>query len=160
MTMRFATTDDIPELVRIINAAYRVEDFFIKGDRTSVDDIGARMAAPDVIFLVVEARDSGAIAATVCVDVRDGRGHFALLSVDPAFQGQGLGRLLVRAVEDHCRTAGCESLDLDVVNLREELPAFYTALGFVPFDSAPFPDAGKLRREAHLVLMTKPLIAE
>lgn len=157
MTMRYATDDDVPELVRIINAAYRVEDFFIKGDRTSVEDIGARMAAPDVRFLVVESGDSGALAATVCVDVRGGRGHFALLSVDPVFQGQGLGRLLVRAVEDHCRAAGCVALDLDVVNLREELPSFYAALGFVAFDTAPFPDTGKLRRDAHVILMAKSL---
>lgn len=31
---RYATNKDIPEIVRIINSAFRVEDFFVNGDRT------------------------------------------------------------------------------------------------------------------------------
>ena len=154
---RYATEEDVPELVRIINSAFRVEDFFVAGDRTNVTDISARMADPAARFLVVDAPAAGMLAAGVVVDVRDGRGHFAMLSVDPPFQGQGLALLLVNAVEDHCRTAGCTALDIEVVNLREELPAFYEALGFTPLDIAPFPDKSKLRRDAHLVKMTKRL---
>ena len=55
-------------------------------------------------------------------------------------------------------SAGCRFLDLDVVNLRQELPAFYLALGFAPYGTSSFADPDKLRREAHLVLMTKPLV--
>jgi ribosomal protein S18 acetylase RimI-like enzyme len=155
---RYAAEADIPELVRIINSAYRVEDFFVEGDRTSPADIAARMSDPQVRFLVIDAPDSNALAAAVIVDVHDGRGHFAMLSVDPPFQGRGFARALMTAVEDHCRAAGCEALELEVVNLREELPAFYAAMGFAPFETAPFPDAAKLRRDAHLVRMTKPLV--
>ena len=36
-------------------------------------------------------------------------------------------------------------------------PTFYARFGFQPSGTAPFPDPGKLRREAHLVLMSKPL---
>jgi len=43
------------------------------------------------------------------------------------------------------------------VNLREELPAFYAANGFVPVSTEPFPEQRKLRRDAHMVRMTKPL---
>jgi ribosomal protein S18 acetylase RimI-like enzyme len=92
----------------------------------------------------------------VWLEVNDKRGHFAMLSVDPAIQGRGYGRALIAAIEKHCRDAGCEAVDIEVVNLREELPAFYEALGFVTTETAPFPDNGKLTREAHLVLMTKP----
>jgi hypothetical protein len=63
----------------------------------------------------------------------------------------------MNAVEEHCRTAGCDVLDIEIVNLREELPAFYTAMGYKPVDTAPFPDKGKLRRDAHMVRMTKRL---
>ena len=90
--------------------------------------------------------------------LRGMRGFFALLSVDPDYQGRGLARRLVEAVETHCRSAGCTSLDLDVVNLREELPAFYDRLGFKPIATAPFPQPHKLKRDAHLVLMSKPLV--
>lgn len=157
MLTRFATEADIPEIVRIINSAFRVEDFFIDGDRTNETDIAAQMAQPDVRFLVVDAPESRALAATVMMDVHGDRGHFAMLSVDPPFQGRGLSRLLMNAVEDYCREAGCEALDIEIVNLREELPAFYAANGFTQVTTLPFPDERKLRRDAHLVRMTKRL---
>jgi hypothetical protein len=69
---RYATDKDIPEIVRIINSAFRVEDFFIDGDRTNAGDITARMADPDTRILVVDAPDSGTLAAAVVVDVHEG----------------------------------------------------------------------------------------
>ena len=157
MTVREATSEDIPELVRIINAAFRVEDFFVNGDRTNRVDIAKRMSDPAARFLVVDAPDSAGLAAGVQVDVHEQRGHFAMLAVDPVFQGRGFSRLLMNEVEEYCRVAGCEDLEIEVVNLREELPAFYVAMGFVSVDTAPFPDMSKLRREAHMVRMTKRL---
>lgn len=157
MNPRVATADDIPALVRLINLAYRVEDFFVNGDRTTADDVATRIAAPDACFLVIDSEQSGTPAAAVYVDIHESHGHFALLSVDPNHQRQGLSRILLEAVEDHCRAAGCRFLDLEVVNLREDLPAYYAALGFEPCGTAPFPQLWKLSRDAYLILMTKPL---
>ena len=81
-----------------------------------------------------------------------------MLAVDPDHQGRGLGRALVLAVESRCRNAGCRFLDISVVNLRTELPAFYRQFGFAPYGTAPFHDPETLTRPAHLVLMTKPLV--
>ena len=157
MKARPATERDIPEIVRVINLAYRVEDFFIDGDRTKTQEIAAFFADPDSCFLVIDGSGHGTLSAAVLVDVHDGRGHFAMLSVDPASQKNGLGRALITAVEEHCIAAGCRALDMEIVNLREELPAYYSALGFIETGTAPFPNQAKLRRDAHLVLMTKPL---
>ena len=160
MDVRLANRDDIPALVRLINAAYRVEDFFIQGDRTTERDIQARLEAPHAAFLVIDGPAPGGLAGAVYVEIRGHRGYFGLLSVDPVRQGQGLGRALVHAAEAHCRAAGCQALDIDVVNLRRELPAFYARFGFSPTGTTPFPAPDKLRQEAHLVLMTKPLAQE
>jgi GNAT superfamily N-acetyltransferase len=81
-----------------------------------------------------------------------------MLAVDPERQGRGFGRFLIQAVEDHCRGAGCRFLDISVVNLRTELQEFYRQFDFAPYGTAPFHDVGKLTRDAHLVLMTKPLV--
>jgi ribosomal protein S18 acetylase RimI-like enzyme len=157
MNTRYATPGDIPELVRIINLAYRVEDFFIDGDRTSTKDVEARLRAPGACFIVIEAPNMKSLAGAVWVETHGNKGHFAVLSVDPAFQGQGLARLMIDAVEDHCCKAGCTALDLEVVDLRDELPAFYAKFGFEPAGTAPFPSTEKLTRPAHLMLMTKSL---
>jgi ribosomal protein S18 acetylase RimI-like enzyme len=154
---RVATDADVSEIVRVINLAYRVEDFFIDGDRTNADDVAEQMSEPDACFLVVDANEQQRLAAAVFVETHNDRGHFTMLSVDPAYQGKGLGRALITAVEDHCAALGCRDLDIEVVNLRRELPAFYSALGFIPSGATPFPNRGKLRQEAHLVLMTKSL---
>ncbi|MEP6507431.1 MAG: GNAT family N-acetyltransferase [Gemmatimonadales bacterium] len=159
MNTRYATSKDIPELVRIINNAYRVEDFFVDGDRTNPDDVKSRMETPDSCFIVIDSADTSSLAAGVWLDVHENRGHFAVLSVDPSCQGKGMARVLIDAVEAHCRDAGCQWLDIEVVNLREELPLFYAKFGFKPNGTAVFPDTGKLKRAAYLDLMTKPLSA-
>ena len=154
--LRQSSLSDVPALVRLINRAYQVEQFFVQGDRTSDADIRERMARPGAAFLV--CADERSLAGAIFVQVRGDRGFFAMLAVDPDHQKEGLGRLLVTAAEDRCRSAGCRFLDIDVVNLRSELPGFYAVLGFAPYDTAPFHEPAKLRREAHLVLMTKPLV--
>jgi ribosomal protein S18 acetylase RimI-like enzyme len=157
MNTRYATSGDVPELVRIINLAYRVEDFFIDGDRTNTQDVQSRFVAPRACFIVIDAPDEQSLAAAVWVETHGKKGHFAVLSVDPAFQGNGLGRVMIDAVEDHCRKAGCSSLDLEVVDLRAELPAFYSKFGFEASGTAPFPSTEKLTQPACLLLMTKSL---
>ncbi len=157
MNLRIGTVADIPELVRVTNAAYRVEDFFIDGNRTSAGDISDRMQAPGACFLVIDSEVPGTLAASVWLETLGDRGHFAMLSVDPAHQGRGLGKRLIEAVEDHCRSAGCSALDIEVVNLREELPPLYEALGFRRTGLGEFSDTGQLKRPAHLILMSKPI---
>ena len=79
-----------------------------------------------------------------------------MLAVDPASQGRGLGSLLTDAVEARCLAAGCRVVD--VVNLREELPAFYGRLGYVPTgDQLPFPDAEEAARPCDMIVMVKRL---
>lgn len=159
-SIRVAGPADAPALARLINAAYRVEDFFIDGDRTDALDLHARIGTPDTTFLVIDDGATGQPIASVYVHVSGRHGHFGLLAVDPGRQGEGLGRALVAGVEAHCRRAGCTELSLDFVNLREELPGFYAALGFVETGAtAPMPEGEKLKRPAHLVRMEKPLDA-
>lgn len=161
--LRRGTADDVRDIVRVVNAAYRVEDFFIEGDRTHAGDVLARMAQPGACFLVMDrpgcetSTGPETLQAAAFVRVEGTRGHFAMLSVDPTVKGTGVGRRLLEGVEDYCRESGCQTIDIDVVDLRVELPDFYRKFGYEPSGTAPFPDRHKLKRPAGVVLMTKRL---
>lgn len=153
---RWATVDDVPEIVRVVNAAYRVEEFFIRGPRTDGGEIQARLVTAGAGFLVVDG-SNGSLAAAMLVEVRGERGYFGMLSVDPARQKEGLGRRLVSEAEAHCRAAGCTAMEIVVVDLRTELLPYYERLGYRVTGSRLFHTPQKLLRPAHLVLMSKSL---
>ena len=50
-----------------------------------------------------------------------------------------------------------KELGIEVVDLRDELPAFYARLGYRPAGEAPFGSPEKLRRPAKYLLFTKAL---
>ena len=151
---RTATPEDAPAVARLINQAFRVEDFFKTCDRTSAAGIVEMMA--DGEFLLLDNED-GAPMVAVFVSHTDGRGYFGMLSVDPRMQGRGLAHRVIDAVEDRFRRAGCHSIDIHMVSLRTELPGFYHNLGYVESGTKPFPRPEELTRPCHLIVMTKAL---
>jgi GNAT superfamily N-acetyltransferase len=157
MKTRLAVPSDAPAVAALISLAYRVEDFFKTGDRTDEADVRARMARS--AFLLLED-DAGALAGCVYVDVRGETGYFGMLSVDPTRQGQGLGARLIAAAEDHCRSAGCREMELEVVHLRTELPPFYRRFSYVESGTRPFFDQEHAKLPCHLIVMTKSLLPD
>lgn len=155
--IRVATLSDVPSLVTLINLAYRVEDFFVTGDRIDATGVIERMNRPDAAFLVMDGDRAGTPRATVFLQGAAARGYFGLLAVDPGQQGRGLAKQIITEVERQLATNGCWAVEIDVVDLRVELMPFYEALGYRATGIAPFSEPAKLRRPAHLVVMSKPL---
>ncbi|SPE40502.1 Acetyltransferase, GNAT family [Candidatus Sulfopaludibacter sp. SbA3] len=153
MQVRLAAISEAPALVSLINAAFRVEKFFIDKDRIDMVQVEAFFGSG---FFLVAADDAG-LAACVYVEQRADRGYFGLLSVDPDRQKTGLGKRLVEAAEEHCRKLGCRAMDLQIVNLRRELPAFYQRLGYVETGTGTFPPDVVTKLPCHFVRMSKPL---
>lgn len=149
-----ATLDQAEDVARLVSLAYRVEDFFKHGDRTNPQEVREMMARG--AFLTLE-QPAGTLAGCVYVEVKDGRGYFGMLSVDPARQGEGLGARLIAAAEDYVRAAGGAHMDLYVISLRTELPPFYRRFGYVEQGTLPFDEPTKL--PCHIIVMTKPLTA-
>jgi GNAT superfamily N-acetyltransferase len=150
MKVRVAEAQEIADLLRITNAAYQVEKFFIETDRLS--ETGLRALLEKGVFLITAARDG-----CVYVELRGERGYFGPLSVHPDSQGQGLGRILVNAAEDYARAHGCRFMDITVVNRREELPPFYRKLGYTESGTKPFPEDEPTKVPVHLINMSKEL---
>jgi ribosomal protein S18 acetylase RimI-like enzyme len=149
-----ATLEQADAVAALITLAYRVEDFFIDGDRTNPDEVREKMTHG--AFLIA-ADPAGTLVGAVYVETRDGgtRGYFGMLSVHPARQGEGLARRLVAAAEDHARAGGCTHMDLHVLSQRQELPAFYHHLGYTDNGTLPFDEPTKL--PCHIQVMSKPL---
>ena len=153
MELRDATVDDAEALAALINAAYRVEDFFKIGDRIDAD--GVRHEMQNGRFLLLE--DAAGTAGCVYVEVRGERGYFGLLSVDPSRQRQGIGTTLLRTAEEFCLGAGCRTMEILVVNLRTDLLPYYRRHGYLDAGTRPFPDAERTSQPCHFVVMRKPL---
>jgi ribosomal protein S18 acetylase RimI-like enzyme len=153
VSIRATVTGDVPALVRLINAAFIVEQFVFEGDRINAEETQAFMETGK--FLVAE--DSAGFAGCVYVEVRQGRGYLGLLAVDPSRQGTGLGRKLVAAAEDYFRTAGCSAVDLRVISQRTPLPPFYRRLGYAEIGTAPFSPTLQAKVPGHYIVMSKRL---
>ena len=152
--LRIATADDAPAVARLINLAFRVENSFKAGERTSPEGVVALMGTGE--FLVLDGSDGGPVVA-VYVTRNDGRGYFGMLSVDPGLQGQGLAKQVIAEVEDRCRRQGCHTMDIYVVDLRTELPDYYRRLGYAESGTRDFPEPTELTRPARLIVMSKAL---
>ena len=150
---RFATDADAEAISALVNAAFKVERFFIDRDRIEPRQ-GARNAAPGKFML---AEDNGALIACVYVELRGQRAYFGLLAVDLCAQGQGVGRKMVEEAESYARAAGCEFMDLRIVNLRAGLPPFYRRLGYVETGTEPFAADANPSQPCHFIKMSKPL---
>ena len=153
MNTRTAQLEDAENIARLVNAAFRPERFFIDADRTNPEKIRALM--PKGKFLLTE--NAAVLTGCVYVELRDERGYFGLLAVDPESQRSGLGSRLVAAAEEYCRAAGSGFMDLTIVNLRLDLPPFYRRLGYVESGTLPFPPDQHPNQPCHLVRMSKAL---
>lgn len=152
MTVRQAAAHEAGEIVRIINSAFNpAEAFFVDGDR--IDLAQALHYFDTGVFLV-----TADMAGCVYVELRGDHGYVGLLSVDPDRQKAGVGRALVDAAENYAREYGCRFMDLRIVNLRLELPAFYTRLGYRESGTEEFTPGSPTKLPCHFIKMQKALL--
>ena len=153
MRFRLAEPADLEAVTGIINVAFRVERFFIERDR--IDIAAVREFAAKGKFLLVYTPDG--LAGCVYVEIKGERAYVGLLSVDPSRQRSGIGAALMNAAEEHARKAGCRFVDLRIVNLRAELPAFYDRLGYRKTGTSTFTPGIVTKLPCHFIEMTKAL---
>ncbi len=152
ISVRRAAAEDAAAVATLVNRAYAVESFFVDGDRTSAGEI--RQLMEHGHFIVLE--HGGGLAAGVFLDLRAGSAYLGMLSVDPAFQGVGLGTRLVRIVEALAEAAGCDEVTLRIINLREELGRWYRSLGYAECGTSPY-EHRPVKQACHFVEMRKVL---
>ena len=154
LPIRIATTADAPQITAVINAAFRIaEGFFIDGNRITQAEVEESLSKG--AFLLAEA--DGKLNGCVYIELRGERSYLGLLSVDPTTQQSGLGSRLMIEAERYCRERGSHAMDILIVSLREELPAFYEKRGYLENGTTPFPADVPTRIPCHFINMSKLL---
>ncbi|WP_030709010.1 GNAT family N-acetyltransferase [Streptomyces sp. NRRL F-2580] len=148
LSFRSAVEADIPELVVLVESAYRgdasragwtTEADYLDGQRTDPDGVRAVIESPDSVLLVVER--AGELVACCQLEHRGDHAYFGMFAVRPGLQGAGLGKeILVEAERRARETWGAKEMRMTVVNVREELIAYYVRRGYLRTgELSPFP---------------------
>src|SRR3954462_12770004 len=140
LRIRVATPADMPAMIRIVNAAFAIEDF-LDGTRTDEQRM-AEMMKKGTFFV---AERAGNIVASVYSEMRGERAYFGMLAVDPSQQGTGPGRKMIDAAENYSRENGAKVIDIAVLNLRPELPPRYRKFGYVETGTEEFKPSRPLK---------------
>ena len=152
-TFRNADEPDAEALTVLINRAFVVEEPFFTTQRIDIAETVDHLNKGT--FLIAES--DGIMAGCNYVELRADAGYFGLLSVDPEYQGHGLGRKLIEQAEDFCRDAGRSVMQIRVLNHRTELPPFYEKLGYSVACLEEVEQVPSAKLPYHFIVMEKKL---
>lgn len=139
MPVRTATDTDAPDLVVLVNAAYRGESSragwtteadLLAGQRVDVEGMKELIAKPRSVILTRE-QDRGLVACVHLEMTGDECCYLGLLTIAPTAQGAGLGRQMLDAAE-HWATEQwqAQTMEMTVIVQRAELIAWYERRGY------------------------------
>ncbi len=143
-----ATDSDIPELVILINSAYRGESSkkgwtteadLLDGQRTDQESLRMLLNKPgSVLFKYVNEENS--ISACVNLQQQAQKLYLGMLTVSPTLQGSGIGKKLLAASEQYAWENKFEAIRMTVISIRQELIAWYERHGYkCTGETQPFP---------------------
>ena len=171
LTFRPATLTDIPALIALVTSAYR-GDTSKQGWTTEADLLDGQRIDAEALRHDIERTDSrillalenGEVLACAHVAIEDGTGYFGMFAVSPDQQGSGVGKRMMAEAERLAREDwGLPGMRMTVIDIRDELIAFYERRGYVrtgikkPF---PYGDArfGEPKRDdLRFEVLEKPL---
>ena len=120
MKVRLAKLSDLDAVFAVEKACFK--------DAYSKELLLALMILHHDSFFVAEL-DGGVVGYAVGALMR-GRGHVISLAVHPSCRRRGLGRALMKALEDALAAKGAAELELEVREDNVEASALYDKLGF------------------------------
>ena len=147
-----ATINDVPELVDLINSAYRgeasrkgwtTEADLLDGElRTDEASLKALFGKPGSRFL--KFTENGIIRGCVYLEKQGGKMYLGMLSVSPGTQAKGVGKKFLTASEQYALEEDCHTIIMNVISVRRELISWYERHGYEQTgETKPFPDDNK-----------------
>ncbi len=148
MTITKATLKDIPQLVVLINSAYRGDDSkkgwtteadLLDGIRTDAVSLEEMIANKDAVFLQ-SFNEHNVLQACVYLERRQNKMYLGMLTVSPLEQAKGIGKQLLIEAEKYATEQKCTTIEMTVISLRTELIAWYEKNGYYNTgETKPFP---------------------
>ena len=169
--LNFSTASgaDIPELVKLVNSAYRgdvskkgwtTEADLLDGIRTDAEALDRLLHQPASIILKCTDANNDLIGC-VFLQNQAGQMYLGMLTVSPFIQAQGIGKEILKASEEYAIREGCGSVVMTVITLRHELIQWYERRGYHQTDERrPFPDDPRFgipKQPLEFVVMEKQL---
>ena len=162
VTVRPAERADYPAISRLTLAAYEADGQFAGASHYTpvLADVAGRAGAGDLLVAVSVA--DTVLGAVLYVPEggpyaeisQPGEAEFRMLAVDPAAQGRGVGRALVRACVERAMEAGRTAVVICVRDMAVAAQKLYVSFGFErtpELDWSPAPDVRLLALRLPLV---------
>ena len=140
MIITRANLEDIKELNKLVNSAYRGEESkkgwtteaeILDGIRIDEKALMVLLAKPEVTILKLSDQN-GKILGTVCLELKPDALYLGMFAVSPLAQGNGIGKSLLFAAENHALENNCNRIVISVISSRIELIDWYSRHGYVP----------------------------
>ena len=168
-TISRATIDDIPQLLRLVNSAYRGESAkkgwtheadLIEGEKR-IDERSLQLLLQDPNATILKFTTGSEIVGCVYLEKQHGNLYLGMLSVSPQIQAKGIGKKLLKAAEDHARQLQCNAIEMTVISVRHELIAWYERNGYHKTNiTKPFHNDGRFgvpRKAIEFIVLEKIL---
>lgn len=167
------STPELPDIVRLVNAAYRGdgakagwthEADYIAGQRIDLAMLHRDLETAGARVLAWRDAPDGELLGCVWLEpAGEEAWYLGMLTVHPDLQDRGLGRQILESAERHAAELGARRIKMTVVGIRDSLIAWYGRRGYVlTSEREPFPygDARfgePLRNDLDFVLLAKTL---
>ncbi len=169
MPILIASIHDAPELVQLVNLAYRgpeskrgwtTEADLLTGIRINDQAMRDLLTREDSVILKYTDQQ-GELKGCVYLEKQDRRLYLGMLSVSPLEQSSGMGSQLLKASEEYAIQQDCSIIGMTVISARTELIAWYERFGYRDTGiRKPFPtdeEFGSPLQALEFIIMEKDL---
>ncbi len=134
--LRAATDADVPAVAGLIAAAFEVYRHILEPPSSSLDKTPAAVhreleTATALVAAKLVAAEAETLVGCVFYAPKEDHVYLSRLAVLPEYQGRGIARALLSAVEDETLDLGAEKIRLQVRLVQKRNRALYGSLGYV-----------------------------
>jgi len=169
MELKKATLKDIPDLIKLINGAYRgdrskqgwtTEADLLDGVRTDSENLAEMINKNDALILQ-SFNENNILQACVYLEKKQHIMYLGMLTVSPLEQSKGIGKQLLCEAEKYAEQQMCNIVEMTVISLRKELIAWYEKRGYNNTgETKPFPNDIKFgvpKQPLEFIIMQKEI---